>query len=163
VTSSLSDATHPATLAPGPNNTIQYTARRAVSQLQNGCVPSGCTPKEFYFYNKRMQMAVAKLGNSTHGAVYSREYSYYEGSVPSSCSERATNWPTGSNNNGNVVGYYHLDNANGGALNHPYDSTSRQVGKNKNPVYRREELTERLREMRVKSRWEMGKHPAGPG
>jgi RHS repeat-associated protein len=135
VTSSYSDTTtHPATLAfgSGSNNSILYTAWGAVSQLQNGCVPSGsCTPsQETYFYNNRLQMAVAELGNNgTHAADYCREYSYYVGSVPSACSEQSSNWPTGSNNNGNVGGYYHLDNANNGALSHTatyqYDSVNR--------------------------------------
>ena len=58
-----------------------------------------------------------------------REYSYYEGAIPGSCSEQASNWPTGTNNNGNVGGYYHVDNANSGGLSHTatyhYDGVNR--------------------------------------
>jgi YD repeat-containing protein len=79
VTSSLSDSTHPATLATGPNGLIQYNAPGALSQLQNGCVGSGCvTLQETYLYNKRLQMAMAELGTASSPAATScRVYNYY--------------------------------------------------------------------------------------
>ena len=61
ITSSLSDSTHPATLA----QNILYNAAGAVTSLQNGCVGSGCTTiQETYAYNNRLQMAMAELGTS---------------------------------------------------------------------------------------------------
>ena len=129
VTSTLSDSTHPATLATGPNNSIQYNAWGAVSQLQNGCVGSGCAVQETYFYNKRTQMAVAELGNSTtHAADSCRVYSYYVGANASACSELPSNWPTGTNNNGNVAGMYYSDSANSGlshTASYNYDGVNR--------------------------------------
>ena len=115
----MSDSTHPATLAEGtcaPGSTsICYTPWGAVSQLQNGCVGSGCTEiQDTYFYNQRLQMAVAELGTtSTHAADSCRVYNYYVGaSNASACSE--STWPPGTNNNGDVAGYYYLDTVNTG-------------------------------------------------
>ena len=74
-------------------------------------MPSGSCSigQETYFYNKRLQMVVGELGTSTgtNWAYSRREYSYYEETVPSVCSEQSSNWPTGTNDNGNVGGYYH--------------------------------------------------------
>jgi RHS repeat-associated protein len=127
VTSSLNDSTHPATLA----QNILYNAAGDVTSLQNGCVGSGCTIiQETYFYNQRMQMAVAELGNSTtHGADSCRVYNYYVGATNvSACSELPSAWPTGNNNNGDVAGYYYVDNISTG-LNHSavytYDAVNR--------------------------------------
>jgi RHS repeat-associated protein len=130
VTSSVSDSTDPATLATGPNNSIQYNAWGAVSQLQNGCVGPGCaTLQETYFYNKRMQMAVAELGTSTtHAADSCRVYSYYVGAKNvSACSELPSSWPSGTNNNGNVAGYYYKDNMNacGHTATYAFDGVNR--------------------------------------
>ena len=65
-------------------------------------MPSGSFSigQETYFYNKRLQMAVGELGTST-----------------------------GTNDNGNVGGYFHGDNANSGSLSHNatyhYDAVKR--------------------------------------
>ena len=102
-----------------------------MSTLQNGCVGSGCTQvQESYFYNTRMQMAVAELGTSSnHAADSCRVYNYYVGANNvSACSESPSNWPTGGNNNGDVAGYYYNDSVNTG-LSHKatynYDSLNR--------------------------------------
>jgi RHS repeat-associated protein len=133
VTSTLSDAQHPATLASAaclPNSTsICYTAWGAVSSLQNACVGSGCTSvQETYAYNNRLQMALAELGTSgTHALDSCREYSYYVGVAASGCSETPSNWPTGTNNNGNVAGYLFQDsmNALGHTATYTYDGVNR--------------------------------------
>jgi RHS repeat-associated protein len=127
VTSSVSDQNDPASLA-----TVTYTPFGAVSTLQNGCADgsgSSCTNiQESYFYNTRLQMAVAELGtSSSHAADSCRVYSYYVGALPSTCSESSSAWPTGSNNNGNVAGYYYTDDVN--TLSHTasytYDGANR--------------------------------------
>ena len=132
VTSTWSDGQHPATLASGtclPNSTsICYTAWGAVSSLQNPCVGSGCPVQETYFYNKRLQTAVAELGTSSSHALDScREYSYYVGVGASGCSETPSNWPTGTNNSGNVAGYFYQDsmNALGHTATYTYDGVNR--------------------------------------
>ena len=56
-------------------------------------------------------------------------YNYYAGVTnPSACSETPSNWPTGTNNNGDVAGYYYNDVVNTG-LNHKatytYDGVNR--------------------------------------
>jgi RHS repeat-associated protein len=71
-------------------------------------------------------MAVAEIGTSaTHSTDSCRVYSYYVGKKASACSE--STWPTGSNNNGDVAGYYYNDNVN--ALSHvatyTYDAVNR--------------------------------------
>ena len=123
----MSDQNDPASLA-----TVTYTPFGAVSTLLNGCADgsgSSCTNiQESYFYNTRLQMAVAELGtSSTHAADSCRVYSYYVGAVPSACSESSSAWPTGSNNNGNVAGYYYTDDVN--TLSHTasytYDGATR--------------------------------------
>ncbi len=58
-----------------------------------------------------------------------RVYNYYVGvNNASACSETPSNWPSGSNNNGNAAGYYYLDNANSGlshAATYHYDHVNR--------------------------------------
>jgi RHS repeat-associated protein len=126
VTSSLSDATHPASLA-----TVTYTPFGSVSALQNGCVGSGCTPlQETYLYNKLLEMGVEELGTSSnHSADSCRVYNYYVGvNNASSCSESPSAWPQGSNNNADVAGYYYVDNANTSlshAATYSYDAVNR--------------------------------------
>ena len=105
VTSSRNDSTHPGTLA----QNVLYTAAGGITGLQNGCIGSGCTPiQETYAYNNRLQMAMAELGTTANPTLDScRVYNYYAGGgSPSSCT-----MPTqGTNNNGNVAGYYYNDN-----------------------------------------------------
>jgi RHS repeat-associated protein len=126
VTSSVNN---PASLA-----TITYTAFGAVQALQNGCTGTNCTPpQETYLYNKRLQPAVIELGSAgTHAADSCRVYNYYVGAVnASACSESPSNWPQGTNNNGDVAGYYYNDNANSGlkhAAIYQYDGANRLAG-----------------------------------
>jgi RHS repeat-associated protein len=124
VTSSWSDTTsHPGTLA----QNITYNAAGQITSLQNGCVGSQCTGlQETYFYNNHLQMAVAELGtSSTHAARSCRVYSYYVGAGASNCSE--SSWPTGTNNNGDVAGYYYSDNefSLGHTATYTYDPVNR--------------------------------------
>jgi RHS repeat-associated protein len=123
----LNDSTHPPVLA----QNMTYTPCGALSSLTNGCAGSGCTNiQETYFYNKRMQMAVAELGTATtHSADSCRVYNYYVGVAnASACSESPSNWPQGSNNNGDLGGYYYHDNVNSGldhAATYGYDGVDR--------------------------------------
>ena len=135
VTSSWSDGMHPATLASGAclpsSSSICYTPWGAVSSLLNGCVGTGCTQvQETYFYNKRLQVGVGEIGTAAnHSADACRVYNYYVGvNNASACSETPSNWPSGTNNNGNAAGYYYLDNANSGlghAATYHYDHVNR--------------------------------------
>ena len=102
-----------------------------MSTVQNGCVGSGCKSlQETYAYNTLLQPAVIELGTSaTHALDSCRVYNYYAGVTnPSACSETPSNWPTGTNNNGDVAGYYYNDVVNTG-LNHKatytYDGVNR--------------------------------------
>ena len=128
ITSSLNDSYDPASLA-----TATYTPFGSVSTLLNGCVGSGCTSlQESYFYNKRLQPAVVELGTSSnHSADSCRVYNYYVGVAnASACSESSSAWPQGSNNNGDVAGYYFIDSYNY-ALSHAavynYDTVNRLI------------------------------------
>ena len=61
--------------------------------------------------------AVVELGTSgTHAADSCRVYNYYAGANDASACSEST-WPQGSNNDGDVAGYYYNDNVNSG-LNH---------------------------------------------
>ena len=92
---------------------------------------TGCTQvQETYFYNKRLQVGVGEIGTSAnHSADSCRVYNYYVGvNNASACSETPSNWPSGTNNNGNAAGYYYLDNANSGlghAATYHYDHVNR--------------------------------------
>ena len=126
VTSSVNNATKPGTLA-----TLTYYPFGALNTLVNGCAGTGCTNvRESYFYNKRLQPAVVELGTAANHALDScRVYNYYAGVAnANSCSENPANWPTGTNNNGNVVGYYFNDAVTSG-LSHKatytYDGVNR--------------------------------------
>jgi YD repeat-containing protein len=137
VTSSLSDSTHPATLATGPNGLIQYNAPGAITGLQNGCAVgsgSSCTNvQETYAYNNRPQMAMAELGTASSPAATScRVYNYCLPSLsggkpnPTSCAMPAQ----GTDNNGNVAGMYYSDSANSGlshTASYNYDAVNRLI------------------------------------
>jgi hypothetical protein len=75
-------------------------------------------------------MAVAELGTSSSHALDScRIYNYYVGvGNASACSESPAAWPSGTNDNGNVAGYYYHDSVNSG-LSHSalygYDGVNR--------------------------------------
>ena len=125
IASSWNDSTHPGTLA----QNILYTAARDVTGLQNGCVGSGCTPvQETYTYNNRLQEVMVELGTAGNPAADScRVYNYYAlSSNPTNCAV-----PTqGTNNNGNVAGYFYNDSATP-SLSHSasyyYDAVNRLV------------------------------------
>ncbi len=121
IQSSLADATHPQYLA----QSISYTPWGAVSTLQNGCVGSSCVnAQETYQYNKRLQPWVISLAGAS-GTGYCLVYNYYaDESNPTSCAA-----PTqGSQNNGNVMGYWYQDSSNS-SLSHTatysYDNVNR--------------------------------------
>jgi RHS repeat-associated protein len=126
VTSSLSDATHPGTLATGPGNSIQYAPWGEVSSLLNGCAGSGCTQLlETYHYNKRMQADMVELGTSGNATADScRAYNYYtDVANPTSCTAPSS----GTHNNGNVMGYLYQDSVNalGHTATYTYDGVDR--------------------------------------
>ena len=126
VTSSVNDASDPGTLA-----TVTYTPFGSVSTLLNGCAGSGCTNLlETYFYNPRLQMAVAEQGTAGNDAGhYCWVYNYYVGDAnATACSESPSGWPTGTNNNGNVAGYYFNDAVHTGlkhSATYTYDTVNR--------------------------------------
>jgi RHS repeat-associated protein len=129
ITSSLSDDSHPATLA-----TLTYAPHGGVATLQNGSVDGGTQRLESYDYNNRLQPVRIRLGSSgTPDANSCEVYNYYPGvsNPPSNCEmpSQAT-----SGNNGNVVGHYLKDNTStptpdvGHTLTSAYDTLSRLSG-----------------------------------
>src|SRR5690242_7331020 len=63
ITSTLSDTTHPGTLA----QNISYTPFGAMSSLQNGCVGTGCVNRhETYNYNNRLQVTMIKFNPTSN-------------------------------------------------------------------------------------------------
>ena len=125
IASSLSDSTHPGTLA----QNISYTPWGALGSLENGCVGSGCTyALETYSYNKRLQPSVIELGTTGSPAADScLVYNYYaDENNPTSCAT-----PTqGTKDNGNVMGYWYQDNVNpySHTAAYTYDSLNRLTG-----------------------------------
>jgi RHS repeat-associated protein len=123
VQSSWQDSSHPQYLA----QNVSYTAWGAVSQLQNGCVGSGCVnAQETYQYNNRLQPVMIELGTTSNAtADYCLVYNYYSGvSNPTSC----TTPPQGSSNNGNVMGYFYQDSVSsslGHTASFTYDGVNR--------------------------------------
>jgi RHS repeat-associated protein len=109
VQSSWQDSSHPQYLA----QSISYTPWGAVSQLENGCVGSGCTnAQETYQYTKRLQPWVISLAAAS-GAGSCLVYNYYSGwTPPTSCPSPGSAAPTGTTNNGNVMGYWYQDSVN---------------------------------------------------
>ena len=121
IASSLSDPTHPQYLA----QSVSYTAWGAISQLVNGCAGSGCTnAQETYEYNTLLQPAVIELGTpGNNAATFCFVYDYY-GAGPTGCSLPSP----GTNNNGNVMGYWYNDNFDSNFPNkesYTYDSLNR--------------------------------------
>jgi RHS repeat-associated protein len=121
IQSSWVDNNHPQSLA----QSVNYMPWGAVSQLVNGYAGSGANAQETYIYNNRLQPAVIELGttgNST--ADYCLVYDYY-GTSPTGCS-----FPSqGTNNNGNVRGYWYQDSVNTSQFPHTaayaYDGANR--------------------------------------
>lgn len=98
ITSTLSDSTHPGTLA-----TISHTPWGAIRSLTNGCVGTGCTEvQETYDYNNRLQLVRIQLGTAANPAAdYCLVYNYYYPSLgtPASCGIPAQ---AAANDNGDV-------------------------------------------------------------
>ena len=126
ITSSLADSTqHPQDLA----QSITYAPHGAVSTLLNGCAGSGCTPAlETYSYNNRLQVSEIQLGTSANASAdYSLTHNYYlpGGNTPPGCPVT----PSGSGNNGNVIGYTYTDAVNNNPMSHSalyvYDTLNR--------------------------------------
>jgi RHS repeat-associated protein len=126
VQSSWQDSSHPQYLA----QNVTYTAWGAVSQLQNGCVGSGCVnAQETYQYNNRLQPVMIELGtggSSGNPSAYScLVYNYYSDvSNPASCATPSQ----GTRNNGNVMGYLYQDSVNSSfshTASYTYDGVNR--------------------------------------
>jgi RHS repeat-associated protein len=117
----LTGANFPQTLA----QNITYTPWGAVSQLQNGCTPSGgCTnAQETYDYNNRLQPVRIQLSTSNGNTCL--VYNYYGGSNPTSCAVPSQG---SADNNGNVMGYWDSDTIQTGfshTASYTYDSLNR--------------------------------------
>ena len=132
ISSSLSDSTHPSTLATGPSGAIQYTAWGALSKLTNGCAGSGCVQRqETYDYNNRLEPVRVQLGTSSNNSAnYCLVYNYYASGVtnpPASCAVPSP----GTGNDGNVMGLFYQDSVNS-SLSHTaaysYDALNRLAG-----------------------------------
>jgi YD repeat-containing protein len=112
IQSSRVDRYHPQYLA----KNITYTPWGAVSTLVNGYAgSSGTQAQETYTYNNRLQPWMIELG--TNGGNLSADYCllYNYNSTwtpPSTCPDPSLVPTSGSGNNGNVVGYWYLDNVN---------------------------------------------------
>jgi RHS repeat-associated protein len=114
---------------------INYTAWGAPSRLENGCAGSNCADGvETYLYNNRLQPVVMQFGNPndlTHVGCWA--YNYYADVQTSSITNCTSRPAQGSQNNGNVMGYYYQDDV----WVHPeynhraaytYDAVNRLVG-----------------------------------
>jgi RHS repeat-associated protein len=124
ITSSLSDSTHPATIA----QNVKYAPHGAVSQLQNGCVGAGCTQaQETYDYNNRLQPVRMQLGTSSSPSANScLVYNYYAGVAnPTSCVIPSQ---ASSGNDRSAMGHYFQDTTNpslGHTVSYTYDNIHR--------------------------------------
>jgi RHS repeat-associated protein len=124
ISSSISDSTHPPVLA----QNITYTPWGAVAGLTNGCAGNSCTATvESYTYNNRLQLSQIQLGTSGNSsAYYSLTYNYsLPGSTPTGCPVT----PSGSGNNGDVIGYTYTDGTGsyGHSASYVYDTLNRLV------------------------------------
>ncbi len=123
VTSSLSDTTHPGTLA-----TLTYAPQGSPKTIITGCAGGSCTQRqETYDYNNRLQPVRIQLGTSgTPAANSCLVYNYYSGvSNPSTCSLPSQ---ASTGNNRNVVGYLGQDTSNpslGNTESFTYDPMNR--------------------------------------
>ena len=121
---SPSDSTHPNPLV----QSLTYTPFGAVGTLEDGCAGTGCSnAEETYIYNNRLQPVVIESGTTQAGATHygCLVYNYYQDKGnPTSCQAPVQ----GSQNNGNVMGYYYQDST-GYALGHTasftYDCVNR--------------------------------------
>ncbi len=125
LSSSLSDGTHPSTLAD-----LTYAAHGAVATLLNGCAGTGCVQRqETYDYNNRLQPVMLRLGTAgSQAANACLVYNYYSTTAPTSC---AIPSQASSGNNGNVQSYFFQDNTSsptpnvGHSATYTYDTLNR--------------------------------------
>jgi RHS repeat-associated protein len=110
IQSSQVDTNHPQYLA----QSINYMPWGAVSKLVNGYASSGANAQETYTYNSRLQPWMIQLGTTSNPtADYCLVYNYYSSwTAPSSCPSSSQLPPTGTTDNGNVMGYWYDDNVN---------------------------------------------------
>jgi RHS repeat-associated protein len=113
---------------------VTYAPWGAVSQLENGCVGSGCTNTfETYTYNNRLQPWMIEVGTAASGnnayADYCLVYNYFSSwTPPSSCPAPSSVPTSGSGNNGNVMGYWYQDSVQSGfshTASYGYDGVNR--------------------------------------
>ncbi len=92
---------------------VTYTPWGAVSTFEDGCSGSGCTnAQETYQYTKRLQPWVISLAAAS-GAGSCLVYNYYSSwTPPTSCPSPGSAAPTGTTDNGNVMGYWYQDSVN---------------------------------------------------
>jgi RHS repeat-associated protein len=125
--SSWQDTSHPQYLA----ENVTYTAWGAATQLEDGCVGSGCVNTfETYTYNNRLQPWMIQLGTSSNSyADYCLVYNYFSSwTAPSNCPQPSSVPTSGSGNNGNVMGYWYQDSVNssfGHTASYGYDGVNR--------------------------------------
>jgi RHS repeat-associated protein len=111
IQSSWVDSIHPQWIA----KSINYTPWGAASRLENGCVGSGCVDGvETYMYNNRLQPVVMEFGNPSNRpsslvAVGCWAYNYYKDVPMSNLTSCTSPPPQGTQNNGNVTGYFYQD------------------------------------------------------
>jgi YD repeat-containing protein len=92
---------------------VTYTPWGAVSTFGDGCSGSGCTnAQETYQYTKRLQPWVISLAAAS-GAGSCLVYNYYSSwTPPTSCPSPGSAAPTGTTDNGNMMGYWYQDSVN---------------------------------------------------
>jgi RHS repeat-associated protein len=109
---------------------VTYTPWGAVSTFEDGCSGSGCAnAQESYQYTQRLQPWVISLAAAS-GAGSCLVYNYYSPSwtPPTSCPSPTSAAPTGTTNNGNVMGYWYQDSVNSSfshTAGYTYDSVNR--------------------------------------
>ncbi|MGD0007084.1 MAG: RHS repeat-associated core domain-containing protein [Terriglobia bacterium] len=109
---------------------VTYTPWGAVSVLQNGCVGSQCVnAQENYQYNKLLQPWVISL-TAASGAGYCLVYNYFAAgwTPPTTCPSASSTPPTGTTDDGNVMGYWYEDSVNSSfshTASYTYDGVNR--------------------------------------
>ena len=108
VTSSLDDATHPATLATG----LTYAPHGGIATLVNGAVSGGTQRQESYDYNNRLQPVRMQLGTASNASEnYCLVYNYYvDYANPTSCAVPSPPQDGSKANNGSLDGDFFQDN-----------------------------------------------------
>ncbi len=110
IQSSLVDTYHPQY----PVQSITYMPWGAVSTFVNGNTGSGSNAQETYIYNKRLQPWMIDLGTTTTPtADYCQVYNYYSSwTAPTTCPAPSQLAPTGTTDNGTVMGDWYQDSVN---------------------------------------------------